>query len=528
MNWIIGLTLFFTVLITQRNLVNSKRFLIVAFSPNYSHHIAYQSLWRKLHERGHELVILTMNSIKDPNLQNYTEINCNIDYVKLDKALDMKIYRRFTEMELTEFLDDIRYDILEKLLNLPNIQQLFLSTNNEKFDAIIIETISSPIFYLLAQRFNAPLIGIMPLQLRNIERYFLGSPILPSHLSNWEIENISTNPTFLQRLKNFIDTCYYMYYWLYISIPIEQMIAKKYLGDNIPSIIDAGQNMSLLLASSHMINLYSRPEIPNVVYYNSGHISKIPPTLPTDLRIFLDNATNGFIYMSLGTTVKYNYLMENTKTLFMNVFSKLPWPTVWSRNDADSIKNSSYHLDKIFISKWVPQQGILAHPNIKLFIYQGGLQSTEEAIHYGVPLIGIPILFDQHYNVKRMVTIGVAKHLHLDNITEKIFHDSIHDMFNNRERYKEKMFELQNIVKDVPYDSLENAVWWIEYVIRNKGVPYLQFNEKYKAYYQRYDIDIIIFLSVFVTLLIILLLYITLTTLSYIMKQNPSTKKKLS
>ncbi|KAL2744254.1 UDP-glucuronosyltransferase 3A2-like [Vespula maculifrons] len=528
MNLIIGLTLFFTVLTTPRTLVNSKKLLIVVPSPLYSHQIAYQSLWRKLHEHGHELVILTLNAIKDPNLTNYTEINYNINYGELEKILDIKLNRRFTEMELSELLDNIRHNITEELLKLPNIQKLFVSTSNEKFDAVIVETISSPIFYLLAQKFNAPLIGITSTQLRNLERYLLGSPILPSHLSNWEIEDISNNAQFSQRLKNFIDTYYYMYYWFYTFVPIQQMIARKYLGDNVPSIIEAGQNMSLVLASSHMINLYSRPEIPNVVYYNGGHISKIPPSLPTDLREFLDNATNGFIYMSFGSTVKYNYLKENTKTLLTNVLSKLPWPIVWSRNDADSIKNFSYHLGKIFISKWVPQQGILAHPNIKLFIYQGGLQSTEEAIYYGVPLIGIPIVFDQHYNVKKIVTFGVAKYLHLANMTEEIFHDSIYDMFNNIERYKEKMLELQSIVKDVPYDSVENAVWWIEYVIRNKGAPYLQFNEKYISYYQRYDIDIIIFLSIFITLLIILLLYITLKIFSYIIKHYTFIKEKLS
>lgn len=26
-----------------------------------------------------------------------------------------------------------------------------------------------------------------------------------------------------------------------------------------------------------------------------------------------------------------------------------------------------------------------AHPNIRLFVYQGGLQSTEEAVHHAVP-----------------------------------------------------------------------------------------------------------------------------------------------
>lgn len=52
-------------------------------------------------------------------------------------------------------------------------------------------------------------------------------------------------------------------------------------------------------------------------------------------------------------------MMEDRKTRFMNVLSKLPWTIVWLRSDADSIKNFSYHLDKIFISKWIPQQGIL-------------------------------------------------------------------------------------------------------------------------------------------------------------------------
>ncbi|XP_035729296.1 UDP-glucuronosyltransferase 2B15-like isoform X1 [Vespa mandarinia] len=528
MKLIIGLALFFNILTIQHKLVNSKRLFIIVPVPYYSHQIAYQSLWRKLHERGHELVILTLNSIKDPNLANYTEINYNINYENVQNIFNKKLNRRFTEIEANMLLDTCRHYLTEKLLKIPDIQKLFLSENNEKFDAVMVETLSSPIFYLLAQKFNAPLIGIMSLQLRNFERYFLGSPILSSHLSNWEIEDISTNPTFWQRLNNFINTCYYVYYWFYIFIPIQQMLANKYLGDNVPSIIEAAQNMSLILANSHMIYLYSRPEIPNVVYYNNGHISKIPPTLPTDLRIFLDNATNGFIYMSLGSTVKYDYLMENTKTLFWNVLSKLPWPVVWSRSDADSIKNFSYHFDKIFISKWVPQQGILAHPNIKLFIYQGGLQSTEEAIYYGVPLIGIPIIFDQEYNVKRMATFGVAKHLHLINITEKIFNDSIYDIFNNKKRYKEKMLELQNIVNDVPYDTLENAVWWIEYVIRNKGIPYLQLDEKYKPYYQRYDIDIIVLLSIFITFLILFLLYIVLTISSYIIIHYRFTKEKLS
>lgn len=44
-----------------------------------------------------------------------------------------------------------------------------------------------------------------------------------------------------------------------------------------------------------------------------------------------------------------------------------------------------------------------------LFITHGGLLSTTETIHAGVPIIGIPVFADQFVNVKRAVNKGFAK-----------------------------------------------------------------------------------------------------------------------
>lgn len=74
----------------------------------------------------------------------------------------------------------------------------------------------------------------------------------------------------------------------------------------------------------------------------------------------------------------------------------------------------------------------VAHPNIKLFIYQGGLQSTEEAVHYAVPLIGVPFVFDQVYQVLKMVSLGVAKHLDIVKLTTPELRDTVLEVADDK------------------------------------------------------------------------------------------------
>lgn len=47
------------------------------------------------------------------------------------------------------------------------------------------------------------------------------------------------------------------------------------------------------------------------------------------------------------------------------------------------------------MTKWINQNDILAHPNIHVFIIQGGSLSLAESIWHGVPIIGIPLIVDQ-------------------------------------------------------------------------------------------------------------------------------------
>lgn len=78
-------------------------------------------------------------------------------------------------------------------------------------------------------------------------------------------------------------------------------------------------------------------------------------------------------------------------------------------------------LDKpenVIIRKWFPQDAILAHPNVKLFITHGGLLSTTESIYFGKPIVGIPVFGDQRINILRAERSGYGLYINYKDLTE--------------------------------------------------------------------------------------------------------------
>lgn len=72
------------------------------------------------------------------------------------------------------------------------------------------------------------------------------------------------------------------------------------------------------------------------------------------------------------------------------------------------------------------------------------------------------------------------------------------------------MKHLSQLYNDGPYDSLQNAIRWIEYVIRQNGTPFLRDNISSEMWYKRYDWDIIGFLAIVIfvsSLLVLWMLY---------------------
>lgn len=72
-----------------------------------------------------------------------------------------------------------------------------------------------------------------------------------------------------------------------------------------------------------------------------------------------------------------------------------------------------------------------AHKNTKVFITHGGLMGTQEALYYGIPIIGIPLFADQPRNIEAFVAKNMAIKLPLDKISEQTLDDALHTIFRD-------------------------------------------------------------------------------------------------
>ncbi|XP_031112228.1 beta-D-glucosyl crocetin beta-1,6-glucosyltransferase-like [Ipomoea triloba] len=62
----------------------------------------------------------------------------------------------------------------------------------------------------------------------------------------------------------------------------------------------------------------------------------------------------------------------------------------------------------IIVEKWAPQTKILGHPSIGGFVMQCGWNSFLESIHFGVPIIAIPMHSEQFVSARMAVELGIA------------------------------------------------------------------------------------------------------------------------
>ena len=71
------------------------------------------------------------------------------------------------------------------------------------------------------------------------------------------------------------------------------------------------------------------------------------------------------------------------------------------------------------------------HPKTKAFITHGGANGLYEAIHHGIPMIGIPLFGEQHDNIAHMVAKGAAVTLNIRTMSRSDLLNALEEVIDN-------------------------------------------------------------------------------------------------
>lgn len=237
----------------------------------------------------------------------------------------------------------------------------------------------------------------------------------------------------------------------------------------------------------------------------------------------MDRAPNGIIYFSLGANIKSSELPTEKLEVFLKVFEAMNDVLVLWKFESVALKER--HFNNIIIGPWLPQQEILKHKNLKVFITHGGILSMMEAVQYGRPVIGMPFFNNEKLNVARAVSQGYGVSLDYDTLSEDSLKSAIDTIYNDTS-YRTNAEKLSEVFRDNPIKAIDKAIYYIEHVIRGGGAAHLKTAAMKLSLCQIYLVDQVIF--VLAAIVAITLIIIFLLSKVNLLKLKFQKRKKLS
>lgn len=256
------------------------RILAVVSMASFSHQKAYYRLWEQLSLRGHEVVLITTDPMRNNSLTNLTEIDLHGIYDVMSRELsytELNLYESFRPFAYTDSALTICRVIMDYQLRHPEVQKL-IEGGSQSFDLVIGEAlILHAVVY--STIFDCPFIGVISLDAFYTTHDLLGNPSHPVLYPYYDL-GFGEATTFAQRMKSTIFGFVFRYY---LSPNIFEManskIRKHFLLESF-DVNRALENIKLLFINVSPVFLNTRPVVPATVNLGGMIHMDEPKVLP--------------------------------------------------------------------------------------------------------------------------------------------------------------------------------------------------------------------------------------------------------
>ncbi|XP_031420549.1 UDP-glucuronosyltransferase 2A1-like isoform X2 [Clupea harengus] len=482
---------------------------VLVYPVDGSHWVNMKVIIEELHSRGHSITVVRASNswhIKEesPHYASHTiEMGPFQNDVVDELASELLQARRkgrsfFKDMArgkwVSEWLSGLHRDICTMVAAIFEDESLMKTLQDAKYDLVLTDpSFGGGVF--LAHRLHLPLVLNVRWTIHGEAHY----AIAPSPLSYvpYPGAELTDKMTFSQRLGNFFVCIFSQYMLRQMADVPYTALSHRFFGPEV-DYFSLFQDADIWLMRNDFTFEFPRPTMPNVVYMGGFQCKPARP-LPVDMEEFVQSSgEHGVILMSLGTL--FAELPSDISEEIAAAFAQLPQKVIWRHKGAkpSSLGNNTLLVD------WMPQNDLLGHPKTKVFVAHGGTNGVQEAIYHGVPIVGLPLVFDQPDNLSRMEARGTAKVVDIATLDRAVFVEALRAVLYEPS-YRENMQRLSRIHHDQPMKPLDRAIFWIEYVMRNGGAPHLRTQSFRMSWMAYHSIDVILTLLMALVLLLLIM-----------------------
>jgi len=215
---------------------------------------------------------------------------------------------------------------------------------------------------------------------------------------------------------------------------------------------------------------------PNLVYCGMMQCREARP-LPQDLQKYMDEATEGVLLVSFGSVLQGSQVPPEKQAALLAAFGGLKERVLW-KWEAETMHGKP---DNVMLKTFLPQQDLLAHPNLRGFVTHAGYLSFEEALCHKTPMIATPICYDQFANAEEIEKLGIGKSIKFTDITGPKLSELLDQVLHQPE-FGARARQVGAALS--PWEEMvgpvDRAVWWLEHITKNPGVYTM------KDFYQKY------------------------------------------
>ncbi|KAL2094537.1 hypothetical protein ACEWY4_009256 [Coilia grayii] len=473
---------------------------ILVFPVDGSHWVNMEVLLRQLHARGHQITVFRPSKswyIKE-RAPHYTSISVQLPR---DQEIGLDLFEKSAQRILEGRLQGTLMGSLTQVKELMSVlhlahkvtcttasiiledRQLVRELTEAKFDLMLTDP-AMPGGVILGRYLRLPMVY-------NVRWMSFGEghfSIAPSPVSYVPVpgSGLSDRMDFFHRSRNLFHYALNLMQERWLVAPTYQALIDRHFPPGT-GLLSLQLTADVWLVRVDFVFEFPRPTMPNLVYMGGFQCRPAKP-LPPELEDFVQSSgQHGVVVMSLGTLIRA--LPTEITEVIASAFAQLPQKVIWRYEGPKprSLGNNTLLL------KWLPQNDLLGHPKTQAFVAHGGTNGLYEAIYHGVPVLGVPLLFDQTDNLVRLRARGAAQMLDLATLTTEVFLEALTDVLSNP-TYRINMLRLSSLHRDQPIHPLDKGVFWVEYVMRNKGAPHLRSGASSLPWYSYYALDVTAFL----------------------------------